>query len=249
MARLLAQERVPGMLPTTLQEWLCCDDAYDAQMALRDDLIATRRDAVIAMLPEARAAVKDCFNLLIPLIAAQPGFAISGSRIQRPDGTVVARDLNDPLGTLGRLVQEDLCILIPGAAGTAGRVLGAAVLCFPSNWMLAEKLGRGVEAIHSPVPEYTADLSKRVNRLLDAVAVDRPLWRVNGMPTGTPELFLPKSERIPHPTRPKQPKYFRSERQTLVRLPNTKAVVFSIHTTLVAHETYCAARGPDGISG
>jgi hypothetical protein len=63
--------------------------------------------------------------------------------------------------------------------------------------------------------------------------VDRPLWRWNGLRYADPELHQPRSESDRRP-RPENPRFFRSERQCLVRLPVSQAVVFSIHTYVVA---------------
>ena len=65
----------------------------------------------------------------------------------------VAIDRGDPMGTLGHLVQEDLCLMEKRGEE---HVLTAAVLCFPASWRLADKIGRPLEAIHVPVPEYDA---------------------------------------------------------------------------------------------
>ena len=39
------------------------------------------------------------------------GYVISAKEVRRPDGVSVAIDRDDPMGTLGHLVQEDLCLL------------------------------------------------------------------------------------------------------------------------------------------
>ena len=49
----------------------------------------------------------------------------------------------DPLELAGLLVQEDLCIV---QNDDNAPVLTAAVLCFPSRWRLAEKIGRPLAA-------------------------------------------------------------------------------------------------------
>ncbi len=111
----------------------------------------------------------------------------------------------------------------------------AAVLCFPSRWLLSEKLGRPLTPIHSPVPGYAAEVARRVNRVFEALRADRPLVRVNWTVQPTPELFLPQSETVksagPAPAT-SGPFHLRTERQTLVRLPRTGAVAFGIKTSV-----------------
>ena len=78
-------------------------------------------------------------------------------------------------------------------------------------------------------------MARRVQRLFDGVREGRPLWRFNALWYDDPTLFQPRPENAPRAAidRSKAP-YFRSERQSLVRLPQTGAVVFSIHTYVVA---------------
>ena len=48
-----ALARLPGVLPLSMADWLVVDDAFGGQMALRDQLLAERTDAVYAMTPGA----------------------------------------------------------------------------------------------------------------------------------------------------------------------------------------------------
>lgn len=128
-------------------------------------------------------------------------------------------------------MQEDLCIL-EKPAGAAEHVLTGAVLCFPSAWTLAQKIGRPLMRIHAPVEEYDEGIGRRVQRLFDGVQVGRPLWRFNWLPTDDTALFRPKLE-YADKIRAAGMAYLRSERQTILRLPRTRAVVFGIHTYMV----------------
>jgi len=147
----------------------------------------------------------------------------------RPDGVVVPIDRDAPLLTLGRLVQEDFCIHLQ--QGDEHALMGA-ILCFPASWMLAEKIGRPLTGIHGPVAVYDAGVAARVQRLFDAIRVDQPLWRANALLYEDPGLHQPRRENERRP-KPATRNYMRSERQCLLRLPQTRAVVFSIHTTIV----------------
>jgi hypothetical protein len=90
---------------------------------------------------------------------------------------------------------------------------------------------RPLSIIHEPVEEYDDNITRRVQRLFDGLQVGRPLWRFNALVYADAELFQPRKmlERREKPTQNKA-KYMRSERQTLMRLPRTKAVVFGIHS-------------------
>ena len=95
-----------------------------------------------------------------------------------------------PLLALGRLAQEDFCLLAPQADGR--HALQAALLCFPAHWRLAEKLGRPLAMIHAPVPGLNARLGAAADRFLANLAVERPVWRANWSVVESPELFHPQ---------------------------------------------------------
>lgn len=199
------------------------DEAFEGQMALRDDLLNTRREAVVALDACAHEAACELLELVVSLV--YPG---ATDQVQRRDGVVVVLDQSDPMGTLGRLVQEDLCIL---QDRNGEHVLTGAVLCFPASWMLGEKFMRPLTGIHEPVDSYDDNIARRVQRLFDGVRPGRPIWRFNALWNDVPDLHLPRSERDPRPFRTvDEAQFLRSERQVIVRLPKTNAVVFSIHT-------------------
>ncbi|WP_347313085.1 heme-dependent oxidative N-demethylase family protein [Defluviimonas sp. SAOS-178_SWC] len=225
--------RLPGILPLDPADWLRVDEAYAGQMAVRDRLIADRPSDVLALTAGAVPAAAELYRTVLADLPGL-GFRVSSSEVVRPDGVTVALDPEPPLRTLGRLVQEDLCLMEPGGEGE--HVLTGAVLCFPASWTLAEKIGHPLVRIHVPVRDYDAGLAPRVQRLFDAIRPERPLWRMNYNRYMTADLFQPRREGDPRP-RPAGPApYIRCERQCLLRLPETGAVVFSIHTYVVAVE-------------
>ncbi len=225
--------RLPGILPLDRDDWLVVDEAYAGQMARRDELISTRPEAVHALPEAARPAAEELYRTVLADLP-RLGFRLSSTEAVRPDGIAVALDPAQPLLTLGRLVQEDLCLMEAGGEGE--HVLTGAILCFPASWTLDEKIGRPLIRIHAPVPEYADGVAPRVQRLFDAIRPERPLWRMNYNRYMTADLHSPRREGDPRP-RPAGPApYLRSERQCLLRLPETGAVVFSIHTYVVAME-------------
>lgn len=232
--------RLPGVQPLAREDWLLVDEAYGAQMAERDRLIAECPDAVHALLPGARPAAGELLDTVLADLARRTDFAIGTDRVRRPDGVEVTLDRALPLITLGRLVQADFCLMERPASATE-HVLTGAILCFPSSWTLAQKLGRPLIAIHAPVARYDADIAKRVQRLFDAIRPDAPLWRANTLPYHDPTLFQPRREYEAKSKGGGTAPFLRSERQCLMRLPRTQAVVFSIHTWQVRRESLSEA--------
>lgn len=221
--------RLPGVQPLDMADWLRVDEAFAGQMARRDGLLAERPHEVLA---EARgAAGAELFARIVELLPGL-GYRLGAGVAVRPDGVEAALEPDTPLATLGRLVQADLCLMEKPPGGDE-HVLSAAVLCFPARWRLADKLGRPMTAIHAPIASYDAGIAARVQRMFDAMRPETPLWRVNAALVEDPELFLPvpnHSHRVPATGRAG---FIRSERQCLVKLPESGAVVFSIHTVVV----------------
>lgn len=223
--------RLPGVMPLDPADWILVDDAFAAQMAERERLISERPGDVLGWLPGSEAAQHELLAAVLDALPA--GYAKSAQTVTRPDGVVIGISERPIMETLGRLVQCDLC-LMEKAEGDQEHILTAAALCFPGHWTLAEKIGRPLGRIHKPVAAYDEDVARRVQRLFDGLQPGRPIWRWNRHANDDPTLFSPAPEALPRSKPdPGTAPYSRSERQCLVRLPQTRAVVFSIHTVVV----------------
>jgi hypothetical protein len=127
----------------------------------------------------------------------------------------------------GRDVQDDVCALRPDEAGRHALVGGC--VCFPSHWVLAEKLGRPVAEIHDPVPGYAQELQARVDSFLARLKAGQVAARRNRTVHERPDLFAPVAPR--REGRPLGEWWLRSERQALCRVEGTDVVGFSIRTS------------------
>jgi hypothetical protein len=190
--------------------WLVADEEREADLALKAELLTSRHDEVFAALdsPAVAAASHEVLDLVVEASGATPDPRLH------------------PLDAAGRLVQEDLCLLVlrDGAPH-----LDAASLCFPSYWRLRDKLGRPMAEVHGPVAHYAAELAAKVDRFLQRLAPERPVWRRNWSIHDHPEYFLPD----PTPARDvavPEGLWLRSERQTLRRLMSASVVLFTIRT-------------------
>jgi hypothetical protein len=221
---LTANAALPGTRPCDADDWLRVDEVYAAQMAYRAELLREKRAAVLYAPDDVLDPARELLDETLAILPAK-GFTVANDTVQCPDGRDVPINRNTPLLTLGHLVQEDLCILEKRGAE---HVLTSAVLCFPASWRLADKVGRPLTTIHDPVPAYDGNIAARVQRLFDGVQVGRPLWRFNRLRYADPDLHQPVRQ-DPEAPRP----FHRSERQCILRLPRTQAVVFTIHTYVV----------------
>ena len=202
---------MPGVQPVSVVEWLYKSDQYEAQMDYRRKLLSTNIHKVFAALEISAQACEELRTLVLHEADIKPSSDIH------------------PLIDTASHVQEDLCVLQKQGDH---HVLTAAVMCFPSSWDFREKLGRSLASIHMPVPEFSA-VSKTVERMLSAIRVEQPLSRANFLIYTDPELHQPSREVTPKLIDPVGPRYVRVERQTFRRLPETKAVIFAIHSFII----------------
>ena len=205
------------------QPWLLGGDDVADQLREKRRILASHDDDVVAALPGSDRAIAE-LSALVATTLPEPapetgaGFApVSGA---------------GSLRSLATQVAEDLCLVEDG-------VLVAGAVCFPSHWRLRDKLGTPMATVHGPVPDYAEDLADRVDRFLARLrpglgnGVVRRNWTVHH----EPDLYAPD---VPPPPDPPVTRddaadrlWFRSERQTLVRLPGCGAVVFTIRTQQV----------------
>jgi heme-dependent oxidative N-demethylase alpha subunit-like protein len=224
-----------GLLPLPAEAWIEIDGHFAADLAAKRTLLESRPGEVFAALPEAEAPASELLALLgrhLPQHHAA-SFRRDGDRLANlvtAEAWDLAHPLLHPLDLAGRLVQEDLCLLLP--QGEAYGLAGAS-LCSPNRWLLGEKIGQPLAVIHDPVPGYRATLQRPVDRFFARLTVEKPVWRLNWGITDDPEPFqpVPRAQALaPTPDTAGQRLWLRVERQTLRRLAETSAVVFTIRT-------------------
>jgi hypothetical protein len=238
-----------GLQSAPEAEWLELDADYPAQLAERRRLIAGRLAEVIAALPGTEPAQQELLALLAAHLPRRypAWFTREGPVLRnRLLGTAEPLATDDPLGAVGRLVQEDFCLLRP--EGEAVRLVGA-VLCFPSRWRLAEKMGEPLGAVHRPVPFYGATLERPVDRFIGLLKPGRVAVRLNWSVIDDATLFQPAGHGRAGPdaaitaANAGRTLVLRVERQSFRRLPGSGLVVFGIRIHVTPLEQVLAPPG------
>jgi len=112
----------------------------------------------------------------------------------------------------------------------------AAWLEEKQNSEAAARLGRSMREIHDPnVPHYMKHFADKADRFISNMPENRYFWRRNWSPSSKNVLFRhADSDELSSPDFTADfwhaAGYVRSEHETLVKLPQSKAVVFSIKT-------------------
>jgi dimethylamine monooxygenase subunit A len=240
-----------GLHPLDLDTWLVVDDRYEAELALKAQLLAERHHEVFDARTGSEAAGQEVLELVRAWLTTHGGSDLpppepvpQPRRRDQHNGTGSRGGIElHPLDEAGRLVQEDLCVMVASPeSGTY--LLEAASLCFPSHWRLAEKMGCSLAAIHSPVTHYDHELEARVDHFFDRLRPERPMRRRNLSIHNHDQLFRPEPHESPRSFAPDpsglDQVWLRSERQTLVRLPRTGAVLFTIKSQQCPASTLAA---------
>lgn len=221
-----------GLHRLDLADWLEVDHRRRVELEEKRRLLHGERAAVLVSLPEGDAPSTELLALVVDHLVAR-------DLVTEGDGTLVDRLTGErtptagvhPLEAAALVVQEDLCVL----AHTDGEWrLVAACVCFPSRWSLTSKLGASLLGIHEPVPGFAEELARPATTFFDRLTVERPVWRLNWTLLDTAALHLPSSAARRRPPPPAEDLgdalWFRVERQTLRRLADTGAIVFTIRT-------------------
>jgi dimethylamine monooxygenase subunit A len=201
-----------GTFPVEISNWLLRDDEFDLTVQLKKKLLATRRSEVVGLQPGGDEVAQEAAQL----VSTWAGVELASSGI-------------DALVEASSLVADDLAVLQPIKAhdGSEQLLLNAAVVCCPSRWMLSEKMGHNMLAIHEPVAKYADHVGAAVDTYFQRLTVEKPVWRSNWIIQDHPALFQPQ---IPSGPLVKTPDelWIRMERQTLRRLPKTGGILFTI---------------------
>lgn len=163
----------------------------------------------------------------------------------------------DPMTTCARLIQDDLALMFEKPDGEYYLLAGAILLA--GFWRLEDKFGMRLSEIHTSgdVPGFKTKLEKGMMNFFRRIRPEDPVLRNNYFIQVDDELAwshsigsedaavvswntAQKNKAIEH-------HYFRSERQSLRRLPRSGAVVFTIRTyfepiTEIVKEPYVPGR-------
>ncbi len=129
--------------------------------------------------------------------------------------------------------HEDLCLLTQSTSGEPYRLIGAAV-AWPTDWHPKDKLGLTLRALHAPITGYEEQLATGVDRFMSTLRPGLIFGRCNWFIAPTPERrWLAEGDaqdQFGHvtPENAGETLFVRTERQTLRRLPETGAILFTI---------------------
>jgi hypothetical protein len=137
------------------------------------------------------------------------------------------------LRSLGRALAPDFMLLSRDPDGTFR--LQAAVVCFPSSWVPAEKIGLSLDDIHQIVPRLNATLGATISQFLTRLRPGTAYERANWGLAATPERNMHPALHRPRLGLPVDPSriWLRIEDQILAALPVTGGILFGIRLRVI----------------
>lgn len=174
------------------------------------------------------------------LAAREAGFAAHPEGIQlSPEANAPGRELARMLGLSGTLPEaaashhEDMCLLTRRPDEDIYRLVGAAV-AYPTDWHPKDKIGLPLAAMHAPIQGYAEQLARGVDHFMAKLKRGKIFGRCNWFITPTADLrwIADQSPEIAFcaatADNAGETLFVRSERQTLRKLPETGAILFTI---------------------
>lgn len=205
--------------------WLEGGEDLEAQIPERLVLKTDAREVVYQELPGYRDVIEDLVALIAENLARfhADRYQVSTESVKHlPTGASADLASSDLLLQIASIIGEDLVVL--SREDGEWKIVAGAVL-FPSRWKLSEKIGKGMDAVHAPVPGFASALAPFMTATFDKISADRAVWRKNWSLHSTSDLHQPTSI---HAQVNPEDYWWRTERQTLTRARTGDFLYFTI---------------------
>lgn len=234
-----------GLGPMEMAQWLDTGPDHATFMAAKRARLAGRPPLYYRTMPGSLLAQQELLATILANVEANHGHVLNrdGSLLtDRIDGTVHRLDSGqEPLDLIGAMLEEDF-ILFQNVDGAD--LVTAASNAYTSSGRIVSTVGQTMHYAHEPVPNLNAQLGPRIDRVLANIRVGLPVVRFNWFLTPFRDRLFPRDthdnlvaagramtgELRDDPSRAGDVLWVRVERQTFVRLPETKSLAFGIHT-------------------
>jgi hypothetical protein len=219
-----------GLAPIDLDDWLCPDDQA-AWIGPKNALMDDDPDAVFASIGGSLPAQIEAGQLVAQAL---------GQTLDRAE---------PPLFAASRLLSDDLVVMEMREGHWTATAL---CLCSPTFFSAGHAVGKSLFGLHSPVPGGDPGLGGRISRvfsrLRDDLVLERHNWTVQWgdgryTPDGAPLRLAAAQADV---AQAESMLFLRVERQTIRRLPQTGAILFTIRIRLtkLAEIVHHPLKGP-----
>ncbi|MCD2174083.1 heme-dependent oxidative N-demethylase family protein [Rhizobium sp. C4] len=220
-----------GLKQIAPELWIETDGDLERYLAEKDRVLGEDRDAVFQAVDGSETAQSEALTVLVAHLLGDhaPHYSRKGDTLAFLDRRVALDAAEPPLLLAGALVADDLVILKNREGGWR---VAAGTVAFPSSWSLKEKAGKTIGEIHGPVPDFEPGSRNDglINRMFDRIEPGRVVERFNWSIYPEADLDWPpeKGARLARKSFDPASNFIRVERQTLRKLPETGAMLFTI---------------------
>ena len=253
-----------GLRSIQPEEWIELDNDFPKYHAEKAARIQERASKCVRTHPSAYPAAMELLQELVDYLPARYPTLYKRTPVgienlwSGESFNILEHPLReDPMAICARLVQDDLALMIEGSDGQYYLLAGAVLLA--GFWRLSDKYGMCLSDIHTSgdVLHFKEKLETGMMKFFSRlkcesfytrnnyfIQVDDSLpwsWSIGGEDEPTVSWSTAPKDK------PIDQHYFRSERQSLRRLPKTGAICFTIRTyfhpvTNLAQEAYVPGR-------
>ncbi|ODV95553.1 hypothetical protein PACTADRAFT_34118 [Pachysolen tannophilus NRRL Y-2460] len=245
-----------GIRSMDWNEWIELDNEWQKYHDLKLHRIATKNEQLYGTEPEARPAALELLNEFYQYLPNRYPKLFKQTTIGL-DNLVTGESFNffdhplqeDPMLMIAKLIQDDIAVMVEAEDGNYYLKAGAIMLA--GFWRLKDKLHLCLSDIHTSgdVPKYSTHLKAGMEKFFQRQTCDKPVVRNNYFIQTDNNLAWSDSigdesnDSIGWYTAPKVKNiencYFRSERQSVRRLPISGAMIFTVRTYFLPVEELC----------
>lgn len=231
-------------------EWLLLENTYQTMTDKRSKITENERDHTVLTQPEAKESVHETYEMCLDYLMTRYPMYFA---IDEKDSSLIHNKIRnekiprDPaaypddetlIRVLSRTMEEDFLIMIFDEK-TEQYYLRSGSFAFPSGFDPARKMNLSLKDIHGPVPLYKQSIEKSMDKFFRRLKVGNWVYRLNWSIQSHDKLYAPglnhaSVEQVIKPLDPTTMNFdnvfLRCERQCLLRLPKTKALLFTIRT-------------------
>ncbi|KAF8150626.1 hypothetical protein B0H34DRAFT_784890 [Crassisporium funariophilum] len=233
--------------------WLELDSSYRERIAERKEIFNRHGRNAVNLLPGGEDACSELVETVIQFLCIRYPCQFSfNNRTRVFHNAILGADYDlkkiSPLTFLLENVPDDFMIMMEDAK-TGFYVLKGGSTCTGMGWNMAGKIGKNLQEIHLPAPDYKEKMLMSMDRFFSKLTSDQPIQRASWqLEIGKP-LYLQPDDPL-FPPRFKQLEdlslddiYLRVDRQSLLRLPRSRAIIFGVNViftpiTVLRNEPY-----------
>ncbi|KAI9665149.1 MAG: hypothetical protein M1831_002159 [Alyxoria varia] len=230
--------------------WLELEKSYKSRIAQRKSLNANNPKLVLQTLPGSELACKELMEMCLQFMVARYPHYFSLDLQYKDDGrsgetthavfnngilgTEVDLKTTDPMVVLLENVPEDFGVMLRNPED-GGYYLRAGLICSALGWNVDTKIGKRLNEVHEPVPDYAEKMRFSMDRFFAKFPTSKPIQRGSwGFEIDEP-LFMPpgdpheayRSYQLDPAQLPITRCNLRVDWQTLRRLPLSGAIIFN----------------------